>query len=81
MSSTDSTGRRTRHRACPTSPGYALGSITFDESGDAWAITNLYGNAVVPESHGVLLRFHDGQWRLQNWKVPFWRVRGWGLFG
>ena len=33
------------------------------------------------ESQGVLLRFEDGAWRLQNFNVPFWRKRWLALLG
>jgi hypothetical protein len=65
----------------PSVAWYDVTGIAFDDRGEGWAIANLYGSAVHPESHGILLRFRDGQWRLQNWKWPFWRQRWWGLFG
>jgi hypothetical protein len=58
---------------------YYAHSIAFDDRGEAWAVSGTWdGDAW---SQGILLRFHDGRWRLQNWTSPFWRQRWFGLFG
>ena len=53
----------------------------FDSQGEGWAVANLRGSAVHPESQGFLLRFHGDAWRLQSFKIPFWRKRWLSLLG
>jgi hypothetical protein len=60
---------------------YDVLDVAFATDGRGWAIANLLGSAVRPESQGVLLRFDDGAWRLQNFNVPFWRKRWLALLG
>jgi hypothetical protein len=55
--------------------------MAFDASGTGWAIANRPGNAVVPESHGILLRNDGENWKLQGWKWNRLRQRGFGLLG
>jgi hypothetical protein len=60
-------------------PAYYVRSIAFDGRGDGWAISDTWDGEAW--SQGILLRFRDGRWRLQNWTWPFWRQRWFGLFG
>jgi len=54
--------------AIPRARYYTVDDIVFDENGEGWGISNVYGGAADPRSHGVLLRFRDESWKLQNWK-------------
>lgn len=68
----------------PETTSYSLSGIVFDDDGYGWAIANRNGNAVTPESHGVLLAY-DGndrnEWKLRGWKWNSSRQRWFGLFG
>jgi hypothetical protein len=82
LSSLDS-GTWSNHEL-PAAPGvdfYAPVRMAFDASGTGWAIANRPGNAVVPESHGILLRNDGENWKLQGWKWNRLRQRGFGLLG
>jgi len=46
-----------------------------------WAISTIAGGATAPERRGLLLRFRDGAWHIQNWRWSRLRQRGFGLFG
>jgi hypothetical protein len=76
-------GERWTTHELPKVPGvawYSVRGIAFAaDHGDGWAIANLERSVVNPAGHGILLRFHDGEWQLQNWTWPFWRQRGFGL--
>jgi hypothetical protein len=68
----------------PEVESYTLNGIAFDDDGYGWAIANREGNAMTPESHGILLGY-DGnvrnEWALRGWKWNPLRQRWLGLLG
>jgi hypothetical protein len=59
--------------------GYSISNVHFVSPEEGWAIANDYDGPGL--TRGLILRYHDGQWRNRNWNYRFWDAPWLGLFG